>query len=46
MIIADLWYFIAKSFKNVAGGKENASAKAGAITNIAKTFLIQSMMSY
>ena len=46
MTILALWCFIAKSFKNVAGGKENASAIARAIVNITKTLLFQAMMSY
>ena len=45
MTILDLWYFIAKSFKNFAGGKENDSAIAGAITNITKTLNFQAMTS-
>ena len=45
MTILDLWYFVAKSFKNFAGGKENFSAIAGAITNISKSVHINFMES-
>ena len=43
MTILDLWYFNAKSFKNFAGGKDNFSAIAGAITIITKTFHVQAI---
>ena len=43
MTMLDLWYFSAKSFKNFAGGKDNFSAIAGAITSITKTFHVQAI---
>ena len=43
MTMLDLWYFSAKSFKNFAGGKDNFSAIAGAITNITKTLHVQAI---
>ena len=43
MTILDLWYFIAKSFTNFDGGKENVFAIADATTKITKTWLVQAM---
>ena len=43
MTILDLWYFIAKSFKNFAGGKENVFAIDNATIKITKTFHFQAM---
>ena len=43
MTMLFLWYFSAKSFKKFAGGKDNFSAIAGAITNITKTFHVQAI---
>ena len=43
MITLVLWYFIAKSFKNSTGGKDNFSAIAVAVIKITKTLLVQAM---
>ena len=43
MTILDFWYFVAKSFKKFAGGKEKASVKVGVITKITKTIIVQAI---
>jgi hypothetical protein len=44
MTIFDLWYLIAKSFKNFTGGKEDVSAIVIASINT-KTLHVQAMAS-
>ena len=43
MTILVLWYFVAKSCKNLTGGKDNFSAIAVVMIRITKTLIVQAM---
>ena len=45
MTIFDLWYLVAKSFKNFTGGKEDISAIVIASINTTKTLHVEAMSS-